>query len=308
MACNGRKRKSASHETSAGDVASSDLAAASAPLLGLAGLSDDTLSAALVFLDVPSLVRAELTGGRCVKKAAGGAWSSMEESLAKKSGEIRADGDTARERVIRSCSAYRCYLLAEYAERVEKMEPTVSEQLYRNLKVKGEDTRKYDFYIRFSRKMRASAPSTFLAGGLFSLTEVDSRGGLDFDLTGCDLGNWPSMQRFLSPKGEPFLSWCLKNDGEMYRTRVKSLEGVNATVVAINRKTMSKSIVMVNESNDFLDEPDPRGAVECMWHTQGVMSPFQWEGREYDQGIDDDDMVFTDFIFLDDGWSLHIRY
>mmetsp|Transcript_13223 Transcript_13223/g.28001 ORF Transcript_13223/g.28001 Transcript_13223/m.28001 type:complete len:190 (-) Transcript_13223:344-913(-) len=81
MACTGRKRKSASHETSVGDVVSSDLADDSAPLLGLAGLSDDTLAAALVFLDAPSLVRAELTGGRCLKNAAGGAWSCMDESF-----------------------------------------------------------------------------------------------------------------------------------------------------------------------------------------------------------------------------------
>jgi len=68
---------------------------------------------------------------------------------------------------------------------------------------------------------------------------------------------------------------------------------------------------MVNERNYFLDAdyyPDYReGAVERMWHTQGVMSLFQWEGREYDQEIDDDDVVFTDFIFLDDGWGLCIR-
>mmetsp|Transcript_353 Transcript_353/g.786 ORF Transcript_353/g.786 Transcript_353/m.786 type:complete len:145 (+) Transcript_353:329-763(+) len=101
--------------------------------------------------------------------------------------------------------------------------------------------------------------------------------------------------------------WFANSPQSTSSARVKSLKGVNATVVAINRKTMSKSIVMVNESNDFIDGGYPDPPVECMWHTQGVMAPFQWEGREYDQEIDDDEMVFTDFIFLDDGWSLCIR-
>ena len=86
----------------------------------VAELGIDTVSAALGYLDTPSLLRVEITG-KGLRTAIDNAWTIIDSNMDESD---KADGDTARDRVIRSCAQYRRYLLSKYAERVETLRPS----------------------------------------------------------------------------------------------------------------------------------------------------------------------------------------
>ena len=75
-----------------------------APLATL--LTPDALGRSLSFLDVPSLVRSEMAA-KFVQGAAAGVWAALDRKIGV---DKKADGDSPRDRVIRSCPLYRHHL------------------------------------------------------------------------------------------------------------------------------------------------------------------------------------------------------
>ena len=155
-----RKRK---HDGEADDCSNNDEAAAGIPppLLVLG----DTLSTALSFLHAPSLATVEMTG-KVLKEAIEKAWTTIDACMDSKT---KADGATARDRVIRSCSLYRRHVLARYADEVERMAPNHRGNF--TVLPYGVRTSEYDFYLRFS-KGEDVADTTVLLEGIFKPCEV----------------------------------------------------------------------------------------------------------------------------------------
>lgn len=317
-----RKRKLADSAAAAGSAASkckrksAPVRDQTSPLASL--LTPDALGRSLAFLDVPSLVRSEMTA-KFVRSATGGVWAELEKKIGD---DEKADGDTSRDRVVRSCPQYRRHLLAEYAEKVERMKPASTETVLRELGHKLGD--ELEFYIRFAEVEEADSQfieyegserkgtTKFLAGGVFEPTKALDRKfgtgtGIAFDLNEIDLSKWPSMERLFGGWG--FLeryesSWDHEN---AYEDRINVLKNVTPTVVAINRKTLALSIVMASDSHYCIDgcyRDDQWPVPTHVSHAQGTMCLCSWEHDDLDEDDFEDlfdpdtDNRYSDFLFF----------
>ena len=322
-----RKRKAAA--TSAGDGQSASKRqgdkrkSAPAPVRQTSPLATvltpDTLGRSLSFLDVSSLVRSEMTA-TFVKDAAVGVWTALDKKIG---ADEKADGDSSRDRVIRSSPKYRHHLLAEYAAKVEMMKPTNTETIQRGLR--SALSKGLDFYVRFAMVSNAcdmfveyegskrKGQTTFLAGGVFRPDESmdagnSQRDDIGFDLTDINLGRWPLLHRLLHPAGGgTFLN---RRDGswrDAGEDLDEALNGVNSTIVAINRKTLAMSVVMASASHYCIDGGFYyESEIAFVYQTQGSMDPPSWEGFD-EEDADDDDCRFVDFLLYDDRFKLLVR-
>ena len=278
-------------------------------------LTPDTLGRSLSFLDVSSLVRSEMTA-KFVQGAAVGVWTALDKKIG---ADEKAEGDSARDRVIRSSPKYRHHLLAEYAAKVEMMKPSNTETIQYGL---GSELAKgLDFYIRFAKvnksdKDDAEVGTTFLAGGVFeptnALAKKFGRGtGIAFDLTELDLSKWASMEELLGrDEGWTYLdryesSW--DHEGA-YEDRISVLKDVRPTIVAIDRKSLKLSIVMASNSEYCIDacyRDDQWPVPTHVEHTQGAMYPSSWKYSDLDddeiEDMFEDDFRSTDFLFFKEG-------
>ena len=275
-------------------------------------LTPDTLGRSLSFLDVSSLVRSEMTA-KFVKNAAVGVWTALDKKVG---ADEKVAGDTARDRVIRSSPQYRHYLLAKYAAKVEMLKPTDTETIQYNLSAQLAEG--LDFYIRFAKLdlkgnfaqyegSKRKGGTKFLAGGVFKPRKGDMNGMIGFDLTGCDIGDWPLLGTFLRPKGYSFRNRVMFDDENHYDKRINALSGVIATVVAINRKTLETSVVFAPDSHYCIDgmRYEEEGN-EGYGHTQGTMTPFEWEYPDEVEDEADYPVRFGEYTFYEGSWEFTI--
>ena len=328
-----RKRRAADTAAAAGSAASkgkrksAPVRDQTSPLASL--LTADALGRSLAFLDVPSLVRSEMAA-KFVQAAAGGVWAELEKKIGD---DEKADGDTARDRVVRSCPQYRRHILAEYAEKVERMKPANTETVLRGLGHKlGENL---DFYVRFAEVERSDSQfieyegserkgtTKFLAGGVFEPTKALDRKfgtgtGIAFGLSELDLNKWWSMIRlfrgvgFLNRYESAFEHNIANNDLR------EAMKNVTSTVVAINRKTLALSIVMASESHfcidgRYRDDQRPFNIPNHVDHTRGAMCLRSWKYSDLDDADLDEMHVpyknyrFSNFLFFNSRFSFLIR-
>ena len=282
-------------------------------------LTPDTLGRSLSFLDVPSLVRSEMTA-KFIQGSAVSVWAKLDKKIG---ADEKVDGDSARDRVIRSSPQYRHHLLAEYAAKVEMMKPANTETIQRGLR--STLSKDLDFYVRFARVSncdsmlaeyegsRRKGKTTFLAGGVFTPDEsMDAGNGRreknGFDLTDMNLGWWPLLRRLIhSLRGGSFINERDGNWRDPGEDLDEALDNVTSTIVAINRKTLALSIVMASDSHYCIDgaycyhlEP------AFNYHTQGTMDPPFWEGVD-EEDADADDCRFVDYLLYEDRFKLLVR-
>ena len=271
-------------------------------------LTPDTLGRSLSFLDVSSLVRSEMTA-KFFQCSAVGVWTKLDKKIG--AGE-KADGDSPRDRVIRSSPKYRHHLLAEYAAKVEMMKPTNTETIQRGLR--STLSNHLDFYIRFAKVdaedghakyvgSKRKGQAAFIAGGVFkpsrALDDECGQESIGFDLSQCDLSGWPSMHEVLHPRGQTF-SYRMRYDSFwLCEDLIKALHGVNITVVALHRKSLALSIVLASDSHEFIDGADMHG---CLWHTQGTMETEEWGVK-----IPTKTMFFGEHVFAEGRWDFSVE-
>ena len=328
-----RKRKAADTAVAGGSAASKGKRKSApvrdqiSPLASL--LTSDALGRSLAFLDVPSLLRSEMTA-KFVKAAAGGVWAEFDKRIGD---DEKADGVTARDRVVRSCPQYRHHLLAEYAKKVERMKPASTETVLRERELGHKLGDELEFYIRFAEVEESNGgfikyegsdrkgKTTFLAGGVFEPTKALDRKfgtgtGIAFDLSEIDLSKWTSMERLFGVCGyiERYESPWLADDA--YEDRVEALKNVTPTVVAINRKTLALSIVMASDSHYCIDgsyRDDQWPVPTHVDHTQGTMCLSSWKYSDLEleemQYLDEDeeDDRFSDFLFFNKNLAFLVR-
>ena len=213
--------------------------------------------------------------------------------------------------------------MAEYAKKVERMKPASTETIQHRL---GSELKKeIDFYVRFAKVEEADSDfadyegserkgkTTFLAGGVFEPSrDFDGAGRkeIGFDLTSCDLSNWPALHGHLHPEGMSFRERILFDECQ-FKDCIDALHGVTTTIVAINRKTLETSIVFACDSHYCIDvyglgENDEEGNM----YTQGTMTPYEWE-HAGDEVLDDlyfdPPMRFGDYYFYGDRWQFALR-
>lgn len=278
-------------------------------------LTPDTLGRSLGFLGVPSLIRSEMTA-KFVENAAMDVWTAMDKKIG---ADEKADGDSPRDRVIRSSPQYRRHLLSEYAAKVEMMKPTNTEAVQYDLKSKlGDDL---EFFVRVARVegtedgfakfegSRRKGQTTFVAGGVFkpsrALDNDKGHESIGFDLTQCNLTKWPLMYHFLHPKEMHFAERIEYDNYSLYDDEMDAMKNIIATIVAINRKNLKCSVVFAADSHYCIDSMDLEGTVS---HTQGTMYPREWE-EDYNDEEDwiGDDLRFSDYIFGQGHWQIIIR-
>mmetsp|Transcript_19432 Transcript_19432/g.39332 ORF Transcript_19432/g.39332 Transcript_19432/m.39332 type:complete len:312 (+) Transcript_19432:264-1199(+) len=269
-------------------------------LLGLG----DALSTVLSFLDASSLATVEITC-KILKDATEKAWTTIDACMDNKT---KADGATARERVIRSCSVYRRHVLTRYADEVERMAPNHRGNF--TLLPFGAKTSDYDFYLRFS-KGGDVADATVLLEGIFKPHEVifsdNDLEGLTFGMDGCNLSEWPAMLAWASPDGNGWSPWYSEEgaDPESDDEADEALMGVvlhlNVTIVAVDSKTLAKRLVFLEDDAYF----NASYVDEYLSATIGGMHP----GDE----LEEDGTIFTSWrsvtlVYIEDGgWEVEVR-
>ena len=281
----------------------------------VAELGIDTVSAALGYLDTPSLLRVEITG-KGLRAAIDNAWTIIDSNMDESD---KADGDTARDRVIRSCAQYRRYLLSKYAERVETLRPSSSPTEPIHQPLTGLDAGENEFYIRFSRAIegdKGRESMLLLAGGVFRAFVAKHEEGSalakqgaerrEFDLSSCDLSRWPSMHRFAFPNDQPFSSFYGETCSCHLRGLLEdALEDVIITVAVINTKSLERRIFFSHDHFTWNGEYNMETRTLEHWHSG--MDLRSWDGTDSEgNGSRPGWHRTADLLFSDNKWCLRI--
>ena len=275
------------------------------PLLELLG---DALATALSFLDAPSLVRVEGVS-KSLKAVAEKAWTTIDYCL---DGGTKADGVTARARVIGSCALYRRHALARYAERIERMDPNHADII--KFPSRQLATENYDFFVRFSpvRIQDEKSATKSLAEGVVIPDEEFSPGDeqdamINFNLDTFDLYHWSAMQDFKEWILERIRSSVVSSTDEMFEISLEMFGKLHVTLVAINKKTLETCLVFMTD--DDFDWDYYYGEEEQKYIvTNGYMVVDPGDDEEEDEE-EEHDLLYRclEMTYTDNSWVINLR-
>ena len=127
---------------------------------------------------------------------------------------------------------------------------------------------------------------------------------LTFDMNGCNLSKWPAMREWASADGKGWSPWWSEDEqsnDEADEALMGVLEHLNVTVVAVDRKTLSKRLVFMKD-DDYSDVSCDDGYLfACI----GGMHP--------DIEVEEDGIIFTSWrnvtlVFIEgEGWEVEVR-
>ena len=212
----------------------------------------DVWTMCLRYVDLASLVNVEMAAKTLPAQLAGalnGAWDDQDRRI---DPSVRAEGETARDRAIGSCPAYRRQLMARYAKAVEAAKPSGNHAVQASLGTDLGD--EHELYVRISDRKGQTYLGTFLAGGVvksgdltgwmpWTTSEANSI-FLEFSKDDLRQSTWPSMCQFLDDNSKGFVQQHLHAPDTVERGMVEALGDAAVTAVAIHRTTLSLSIVV----------------------------------------------------------------
>ena len=293
---------------------------------GLINVNDypsDVWIMCLRFVDQASLVNVEMTAKTLPAQLDGAlndAWVEQDERIDPK---MRAVGETARDRAIGSCAAFRIQIMARYAQAVEAAKPSGNHEVQASLGMGLRD--EHEIYVRISDRRGQNHLGTFLAGGVvkpvnfsewlpWTMGETNSI-FLEINKGEIRQSSWPSMRQFLNENSEGFAQLHRHNSDKLKRDMLEALGYAAVTAVAIHRTSLSLSIIMACDNITDAKRYQPlsyytdlgpvlRASTRCVFCTIGTidnalvssmsMDVSSWDGglvQEW-EGDEDGDLVF----------------